>query len=139
MKRKIIQVGVWPGGADESSLFALCNDGTVWIIDRDGGWNRLSPVPEAEAVSDISLQEWVKDAVGHMSTRTLNVLSLYAFNDGHWGLGHNENKYFHGPSSKDMDDLIAETKTGRLKGVRGCGRETIREIRAELRRTGYII
>ena len=55
MKRKIIQISSWGISYSHTNvihdeLYALCNDGTVWVKAHDSGrdceWDRLSDIPQ---------------------------------------------------------------------------------------------
>jgi len=45
--RKIIQIT----GSD-STLFALCDDGTVWVNQEDPMWRAVNPIPQEETPCD---------------------------------------------------------------------------------------
>jgi hypothetical protein len=44
--RKIIQIAVVPEGHLPETVFALCNDGTVWILRFAGPWCQLPDLPQ---------------------------------------------------------------------------------------------
>lgn len=47
--RKIIQLAAIPQSDDTlPTLFALCNDGSVWFINKDHFWLRVEPVPQGD-------------------------------------------------------------------------------------------
>lgn len=56
-KRKIIQITAAGAGGDENpdiELYALCNDGTVWVqlYDfkvKETYWKQIYPIPQPEA------------------------------------------------------------------------------------------
>lgn len=54
-KRKVIQIAAIPCGTatnvvstvNEAALFALCNDGTMWVLDSTTkGWEPFKPIPQ---------------------------------------------------------------------------------------------
>lgn len=45
--RKIVQITAVPGADnDESSIYALCSDGTLWVLAHSGQWHQLPPIPQ---------------------------------------------------------------------------------------------
>ena len=52
VKRRIVQIAACAGASYEpgvgsnytSELFALCNDGTLWLLD--GTWTECKPIPQ---------------------------------------------------------------------------------------------
>lgn len=56
--RKIIQISCSETQSDyedenafchNSSLYALCDDGTLWVFDNQGGWELMPNVPQDDA------------------------------------------------------------------------------------------
>ena len=52
-ERKVIQIAAIPcgtsaaGTVNDPALFALCNDGTVWVMDgTKKNWERFKPIPK---------------------------------------------------------------------------------------------
>ncbi len=67
MTRKIIQLA-----ADESWLYALCDDGTLWQGSGSGGWSRCEAIPQEETDPPIEIPPapvpltpaWLKPLLG---------------------------------------------------------------------------
>lgn len=53
MTRKIIQIAATPETKNSfRTVFALCDDGTVWDIFESGdGWELLPPIPQGQLPS----------------------------------------------------------------------------------------
>jgi hypothetical protein len=45
--RKIVQITAVPGADNgESSIYALCDDGTLWALSHSGQWHELPAIPQ---------------------------------------------------------------------------------------------
>lgn len=59
MPRKIVQIAAANDGGHNAFLWALCNDGSLWVLDA--GWNRMEAIPqdgyqEPDAPNDAGIQ-----------------------------------------------------------------------------------
>jgi hypothetical protein len=57
MRRKVIQLAPGPGEYEGVSIYALCDDGTIWCYDGVDGWELFPDVPQRELT-----EEEAKDA-----------------------------------------------------------------------------
>lgn len=49
MIRMPIQIAVSTTGDGPDDLFALCNDGTIFVIGKSGHWTEMPPIPQDES------------------------------------------------------------------------------------------
>jgi hypothetical protein len=68
--RKVVQIAAMAGGDSVDKLYALANDGTVWVLSPNAyepGWFPVPPVPQsepspAEDVPPVSLADVMQES-----------------------------------------------------------------------------
>lgn len=57
MARRIVQIATYPM-VGSTSVYALCNDGTLWALHGRKDWTRLKDVPQDGPASDGQEIDW---------------------------------------------------------------------------------